>query len=1118
MIEPGTPALRLQTDYVYDAFGNKISVTVSGVDIATRTASTVYDAQGRFAVSATNALGQSESWQYDLRFGLPTSHTGPNGLTTSWSYDGFGRKILEIRPDGTRTQFAYLFCSGINGGTASCPAAATYLSQATLLASDGVTQNAPVAKVYFDSLNREVARDTQGFDGNGVRASKEYDGLGHLSRVSRPYFVSGGTPRWTTYSYDVLGRIHIVSQPDGASVVTSYFGLTTYQMNNLAQHRMVTRNSMGDVVSVTDTLGQKMLYAYDAFGNLIQSKDALGNVVTATYDIRGRKIASSDPDLGAWSYTYNVLGELTSQTDAKGQVTTQNYDLLGRLIQRVEPDMTSVWAYDTAAHGVGKLASASITAGPSAGYQRSFAYDALGRPVQVATTIDGAVYTMAAAYDADSRISQVTYPSGFVASYHYNSLGYANQLTDGSSAQTYWTADALDAEQHLTQQTSGNGIVTTRGFEAASGRLLSVAAGVGNSVQSLSYTYNLLGNPLSRTDNTVNLSESFTYDPLNRLVSATVSTNVAPAKTISYDAIGNILSKTGVGTYSYAPPGSPRPHAVTAINGSTLSTTFTYDPDGNQTAGLGRTITWTSYNKPATITQGARFANFFHDVDHQRFKQVASDGTTLYLAAFGVVAELIAPGTSTARWNDYLSVGNVKVGVRFTDVTPQTVSTRYFHTDHLGSVAVITDENGAVVERLSYDAWGKRRFPNGADDPAGSIESLTTRGFTGQEELDSVALVHLNGRVYDPLVGRMISPDPTVPDGLNAQAWNRYSYVGNDPLAFTDPSGYSWLSSFFHSVGNAIRSVFQQVPILRAVVQLVLTVVATPFVGPIVAAAAGAAVVNGLSGGNLGTMLRSAVIAGATALAFNVVGDITGHQPTFGTPAYAANVAGHAGVGCLTSVASGGSCQSGALSGAAGAAATPLVDTGNLIGGTVASGLVGGLASVAGGGKFENGAVTGAFGYLFNNCYSCLQGTLARQDLPLRDALSPFDFVGGMGGGLRAIFARGAAEEVLRGIALARSLGLAGETAVRNSYNIGERITIDIGSRTIIPDGFVPGQSISEVKNVSSLSFTNQLRTYANFAQQNNLRFDLYTRPGTTFSGPLQNAIDRGLINRLDIP
>jgi RHS repeat-associated protein len=341
---------------------------------------------------------------------------------------------------------------------------------------------------------------------------------------------------------------------------------------------------------------------------------------------------------------------------------------------------------------------------------------------------------------------------------------------------------------------------------------------------------------------------------------------------------------------------------------------------------------------------------------------------------------LVAPGTSGARWNDYLSVGNVKVGVRFTDVTSQTVSTRYFHTDHLGSVAVITDENGMVVERLSYDAWGKRRFANGADDPAGSIESLTTRGFTGHEELDSVGLVHMNGRVYDPLVGRMMSPDPTVPDALNAQAWNRYSYVGNDPLTFTDPSGYSWLSSFFHSIGNAVSSLFQRVPILRAVVQIaVAALLSFTGVGVVVAAAASAAIVNGLSGGNLGTMLRAGAIAGATAFAFDTVGTLTlgpAHAtPTIGSDAYFANVAGHAGVGCLTSVASGGSCQNGALSAAAGAASSPLVNvafpdphgnSGDFIGATAATGIVGGLASVAGGGKFENGAVTAAFGYLFN--------------------------------------------------------------------------------------------------------------------------------------------------------
>ena len=83
---------------------------------------------------------------------------------------------------------------------------------------------------------------------------------------------------------------------------------------------------------------------------------------------------------------------------------------------------------------------------------------------------------------------------------------------------------------------------------------------------------------------------------------------------------------------------------------------------------------------------------------------------------------------------------------------------RYFHHDHLGSVAVLTNETGAVVERLSYDAWGKRRQPNGADDPAGSLTSQTTRGFTGHEQLDDVDLIHMNGRVYDPLLGRFGTP------------------------------------------------------------------------------------------------------------------------------------------------------------------------------------------------------------------------------------------------------------------------------------------------------------------------------------------------------------------------
>jgi RHS repeat-associated protein len=284
-----------------------------------------------------------------------------------------------------------------------------------------------------------------------------------------------------------------------------------------------------------------------------------------------------------------------------------------------------------------------------------------------------------------------------------------------------------------------------------------------------------------------------------------------------------------------------------------------------------------------------------------------------------------------------------------------------------------------LSQRDGYDAWGKRRFPNGTDDPTGSIVSQTIRGFTGQEMLASVGLVHLNGRVYDPYVGRMTSADPMVPDPLNGQTWNRYSYVINNPLAFTDPTGYCFLGlcgliddvgRFFSSIGRLISQN------IGSIIQIAVTaacVAAGEVCAPLVAlvAAGTAFAIAGITTGNLGYALRAGLIAGVTALAFNAVGDITlgpGHPaPEFGSSAFFENVAGHALVGCASAVASGGSCRAGALSAAVPAFAGPIVNDQNFsIRSLVTNSVLGGLASVAGGGKFGNGAVTGAFGYLFN--------------------------------------------------------------------------------------------------------------------------------------------------------
>src|SRR5262249_43620751 len=206
---------------------------------------------------------------------------------------------------------------------------------------------------------------------------------------------------------------------------------------------------------------------------------------------------------------------------------------------------------------------------------------------------------------------------------------------------------------------------------------------------------------------------------LNRLTQSTVAlTPTALVKTFSYNPIGNLLTKSDVGNYLFPAAGTALPHAVTSISGGTINTTFTYDANGNQTAGLGRMITYTSYNKPASITQGATTLLFSHDPDHHRCKKTAPDGITLYFDVFGVHAELVQSATST--WSEFLLGGDALVGVRY-ERADEVITTRYFTRDHLGSVAVLTDETGAVVERLSYDAWGKRRFPNGTDDPADSI-------------------------------------------------------------------------------------------------------------------------------------------------------------------------------------------------------------------------------------------------------------------------------------------------------------------------------------------------------------------------------------------------------------
>jgi RHS repeat-associated protein len=791
----------VQTDYTYDGFGHRVTAAVSGSGIASRSSSAGYDALGQFQTTATNGLSQLERWAYDARFGKPTSHTGLNGLTTSWSYDTFGRPTLETRPDGNRTAIAYNYCSGVNGGTASCVTYGAYRVTTTPQNSAG-TNNGPLSIAYYDSLSRGVAEDAQGFDGTWIRTSTVYDSYGRVAQTSRPYFASGGTARWTVNTYDSLGRVTRTDLPSGGYATFGYHGLTTSSTNDHSQTTTTVKNAQGLVASVTDALNHTTSYVYDAVGNLRTVTDPSGNVTTNTYDTRGNKTTSADPDMGSWSYGYDVLGQLTSQTDAKNQTSTLAYDVLGRVISRAENNLYSTWSYGTssAAHNVGKLTEAKACTTPGCSTvvsDRTFTYDSLGRPSTMALTAGGATHTYTDTYNANGQLSTVAYPSGFTALYAYTSLGYLSQIRDNSTGTAYWTANTRDAELHLISQTFGNGVSQTNSFDVNTGFLTNVRAGTNNTVANFDYTYDTLSNLTYRADGYAGIFEYACYDSLNRLTQYAVGNGVTACtssqnnKVVGYDALGNITSKTGVGTYGYPSAGSARPHALSSVSGTVngvVNPSYTYDANGNMTAGAGRTVTYTSFNMAASIVQGSTTVGFTYDSEHQRVTMTAASGTTTYIsdAGSGALSEKVVSG-STTTWHDYVQADGKIVAEKFSGGT---TAMRYFVLDHIGSVAVVTNESGTVLERDAYDAWGKRRNIDGSDDTTCSLTSQTTRGFTGHEQIDVACLINANARIYDPALSRFMTADSIIPNPFDGQSLNRYAYVNNNPLSLTDPTGH----------------------------------------------------------------------------------------------------------------------------------------------------------------------------------------------------------------------------------------------------------------------------------------------------------------------------------------
>lgn len=1053
IVEPLSATMMLRKAYLRDGYGNIYSTTLSGSDVTARTSTTAFDSARQFPTGVTNALGQTSYMLHDPATGSITQSTDANGLVTMWQYDGFGRKKKETRADGTTTTWVRTFGSGnlyVPNGTYTISASS----------SDGST-----AAAIYDVLDRPVGTQSLAFSGSYSRTLTTYDNAGRMVSRTMPFFDSavGCSATWT---YDPIGRPKTMTSPENggncAGRVTQYnFGVRTSSViDALGRTTLQEVDALGRIGRTEDGNRFSTYFSYDAYGNQTRVVDGMGNTTSIQYDLRGRKVLMDDPDMGVWSYGYNAFGELVKQTDAKNQIVTHTYDALGRMTARSELEGNSNWWYDKDSTGLKCWTGALCESiSPNGRNHKLFKYDYLGRLSKLTDTIGLVGFTGAPevsltaplqipdtptsgpsicpitdlscgvarlvsdntetttnprslvsqyTYDGQSRVSTVKYGEEIIVGYSYNPRGYLEKLYNQYSNLNLWTAQAHDARGNIVQHLQGNNVTTSKNFDEGTGELDAIYASGGYGViQNLLYQRDKVGNITRRTDSRLGGKyESYSYDALNRLTSSNVSSG-SGSQYYNYNAIGNIMARTGAGNYRYS---AERPHAVvnvgnnggpTAFYDYKYSVDFQYDANGNLLVGAGRIYTWNSFNKPEQIQRGAEGSRFEYDADRARVLEVQTritDGTPQ-------VTEILTSGayerriTTNGALQDrvHVSAGGGLVAVLTSGaaevLTPginaAISAATYIHGDHQGNVEAVTNSLGQAIDRTSFDPFGARRETDWSSDPDYSESKRshpTDRGYTGHHQPDHLQLIHMNGRVYDPYLARFVSADPYIQDPNNSQSLNRYSYVWNNPVNSTDPSGYWNLWKHTRDIKHWAQDN------RRAIYAIAITVTGQYYAYGALAtyggfAAAGIAGASGFAAGYVGSggNLKAALIGGVTSAAFFGVGQAyQGANSSYAlgsgrTAMLVEKTIVHGVVGGLSSRLQGSGFGSGFL-----AASVPAgyqnagfgAQLGSLAG-YAESALLGGTASVLGGGKFANGAITATMAYAFN---AALHGTLADRD------------------------------------------------------------------------------------------------------------------------------------------
>ncbi|MBL8719115.1 MAG: VCBS repeat-containing protein [Myxococcales bacterium] len=801
----GSAELKLTVEYDYNGHGQPTRIRATDLAGGRRETFLVYDKEeSLFVTAVVNAAGHRQAFTYNRVLGVPTAVLGANGVVVRRQFDGFGQLVHQDSPKCTRAP-----CPKVVADTSIRRVLGKGPAEAFAVVT--TTTGAPTSEVGVDPLLRVVRSEVTAFDGTASAPTWiNYDPIhvNHPVQVIRlPDLTTSDllSMAVSTAAYDSLGRPTQVKTPERGLTRFAYSGRTETVTSSTGAQSTLTRDELGRVVRSATLLSigaappipglpggiateQSITgYVYGAFGDLLHIQDQSGNATDLTYDRIGRPVVSTDPDHGSTRTDYDAFGDVVRTVDALGRTTTFSVDSLGRVTATKSPDGLSCFAWDGSPQGVGQLAAdrlvPAVAGDPEVSHLHS--YDGLGRPVETIQVLDGAALTMGLEYDSNGRPKSTRYPNGFVARFSYTPGGYLSTISDTAGGMLW-----REGKQNLLGKTElegfGDGYITSHTYdnksrlpkEKVTFRLLQT-----EELEHFQYQWNPDGTLAAQrdiADPDRSTWEHFDYDRGQRL---TRWFGTAFDVQFTYDPTGNLLQRLSTGsgvttatTYTPNAAGGPQPHGLQ----SSSEGTYAYDATGNEIAAPGRSIEWTAFHLPRKVTSAAASTRYGYDAMGQRVLE--TQGSTR-VRHFGSAYEERSNGVGAVE--QVVTIGNGR-SVVAQITTGTTSSTRFFHTDHLGSVHIGTSASGAVLERRRYEPFGRQVE---SAKPTLSKVATDAIGFTGHDNDVAHGLIDMKGRIYDPGTARFLSPDP-VTELFSPLGFNRYSYVGNDPINRRDPTGF----------------------------------------------------------------------------------------------------------------------------------------------------------------------------------------------------------------------------------------------------------------------------------------------------------------------------------------